>query len=356
MANLDVIANNLDALRIQVGELIANQDAQEAAQAENQNQLQMAIQQRGPHPEVASFRPPTFKGLANEDADRWLKRFTSYADYCNMDNEKKSRAFRLMVDGAAEVWLNGLADAVKQDWDQLRAAFTEKYINANNVAWLKEQGLLARVQGRQEPVEVYITDVRQKCNQLQKGEMETKSIILRGLLPEIKAFVIGHQPETLDDLEAKARLAESIESMKPKPNYDRVNMMQEAYDKNLGDLSKSISDLQETVRQQNRDIQFVKNNIRRREPSTRDPMQQPGFGRGFKPFCQRCRRQGHTADNCVRRQQSTDVTCYNCSQRGHLKRQCPMLLRRQPGRTPRGVPLNYQGASQNGAGKGPIRA
>ena len=200
MANLDVIANNLDALRIQVGELIANQDAQEAAQAD---------------------------------------------------------------------------------------------------------------------------DVRQKCNQLQKGEMETKSIILRGLLPEIKAFVTGHQPETLDDLEAKVRLAESIESMKPKPNFDRVNMMQEAYDKNLGDLSKSISNLQETVRQQNRNIQFVKNNIRRWEPSTRDPMQQPGFGRGFKPFCQRCRRQGHTTDNCVRRQQSTDVTCYNYNQKGSSQKTMP---------------------------------
>ena len=161
MANLDVIANNLGALRIQVGELVANQDAQEAAQAENQNQLQMAIQQRGPHPEVASFRPPTFKcSNASEDADRWLKRFTSYADYCNMDNQKKSRAFRLMVDCAAEVWLNGLADAVKQDCDQLRAAFTEKYINANNITCLKEQGLLARIQGPQEPVEGYITDVR----------------------------------------------------------------------------------------------------------------------------------------------------------------------------------------------------
>ena len=70
--------------------------------------------------------------------------------------------------------------------------------------WLKEQCLLNRVQSPWESVEVYMTDVRQKCGQLQKGEAETQTIILRGLLPEIKAFVIGQQPETLDDLKANA--------------------------------------------------------------------------------------------------------------------------------------------------------
>ena len=120
--------------------------------------------------------------------------------------------------------------------------------------------------------------MRQKCNQLQKSEIETKSIIFRGLLPEIKPFIIGQQPETLDDLEAKARLAESIESMKPRQNLDRVNMMQETYDKNLEDFSKSISNLQEIVLQQSRDLQILRNNIRRWGPNTRDPMQQPSFG------------------------------------------------------------------------------
>ena len=41
-----------------MGELVGNQDVRGAAHEENQNQLQMAIQQRGPHPEVASLRPP----------------------------------------------------------------------------------------------------------------------------------------------------------------------------------------------------------------------------------------------------------------------------------------------------------
>ena len=356
MANLDAIAHNLDALREQVEDLVAHQDAQGIVQEENQDRLQRVLQQRGHHPEVASLRPSPFRGMASEDADRWLKRFLSYAEYCNMDEEKKLRIFRLMVEGAAEVWFCGLADGIKQNWDLLQEAFNHKYIDANNLTWLKEQCLLNRVQSPRESVEVYITDVRQKCSQLQKGEAETKTIILRGLLPEIKAFVIGQQPETLDDLEAKTRLAESIESMKPKSNIDRVNMLQETCDKNLGDLSKSLSALQEIVRQQSQDLQFVKNSIQNQGIRRRSFSQQPNFGRSFRPFCQRCKRLGHQTDNCVRRPQASDVVCYNCNQRGHLKRQCPRLKKNEPGRPTREVSLNYQRASHSGAGKRPNQA
>ena len=355
MANLDVIAGNLDALRANMADLLARQEANGAAQEQNQGTLQRALQQRVSHPEVASLRPSNFKGLASEDADRWMGRFQSYAEYCNMDDQKKVRIFRLLVEGSAEVWLNGLEDAVKQNWGQLKEAFMEKYVNANNLTWLKEQGLLARVQDQKEAVEVYITDVRQKCNQLQKGEAETKSIILRGLLPEIKAFVIGQQPQTLDDLEAKAKLAESIENMKPKPNQDKVNMLQETYGKNFGELTKSLSALQDTVQQQSRDLQFVKNNIKSQGFTRRSNPQQPSFGRNFKPFCQRCKQYGHQTDNCVRRPQAGDTVCYNCNQRGHLKRQCPRLRRNQAEGRQRNH-LNYQGASQSGAGKRPNQA
>ena len=56
MANLDAIAHNLDALREQVEDLVAHQDAQGIVQEENQGRLQQVLQQRGHHPEVASLR------------------------------------------------------------------------------------------------------------------------------------------------------------------------------------------------------------------------------------------------------------------------------------------------------------
>ena len=100
---------------------------------------------------------------------------------------------------------NSLPEAVHGNWVQILEAFNQKYANANNLNWLKEHGLLDRVQGLNEIAEASIADVRQKRNQLTIKEPE--KIILRGLFPPIKAFVIGQQPANLEELEMEARLA-----------------------------------------------------------------------------------------------------------------------------------------------------
>ena len=359
MANLDALVQNMDQLRTQVQGLIHQNDQQGAVQEQNRIRIQQAIQQRGNQAEASSLRPASFKGLASEDADRWMKRFLSYSEFCNMDDQRKARIFRLMVEQAAEVWYNSLPEAVRGNWQQLQEAFNQKYINANNLHWLKEQGLFARVQGREESVESYITDVRQRCSQLQKGEAETRSIILRGLLPGIKAFVIGQQPADLEEVELKAKLAESIENLKPKDaSSDRVNLMQDTYNKSLGDLSKVINNLEGMVRQQGRDVQFMKVNMRSQPFQGRSPQGQNPVVRGnFRSYCQRCHRSGHTTVNCIRRPQPSDAICYQCNRRGHLKNDCPQLKQRQFNQWngAKRQSLNYQNASQNGAVTQPRR-
>ena len=305
MANLDVMAQNIEELRDQLHRLVTQGDVNGGLQDELQQRLadqrirqeayhqeiQEAIQQRGPFPEANALRPSAFRGTASEDANRWLKRFISYVEYCNMNEQRKVRMFRLLLEGAAEVWYASLPDDVQQE------SFNEKFINANNLNWVKEQ----------------------RCNQLQKGEAETRSIILRGLLPNIKAFVIGHQPETLDDLESKARLAESVEKLKPRePQVDRINMLQENHLKRLEDLAKIIEQLQGTMNQQRRDMAFVKSSLSRGRPNQGNP-----GGESFWPFCSRCKIYGHTIGNCVRRPQPGDLVCFRCNQRGDIKRECP---------------------------------
>ena len=83
-----------------------------------------------------------------------------------------------MVEQAAEVWYNDLPQVVKNDWDRLEEAFNQKYMDGNNLNWVKEQDLFTRVQRKGESVESYIMDIRQKCHQLRKGDAETRSLIL----------------------------------------------------------------------------------------------------------------------------------------------------------------------------------
>ena len=143
MANLDALVQNIDQLRTQVQGLAHQNDQQDAAQEQNRIQIQQAIQQWGNQAEASSLRPASFKGLASEDADHCMKRFLSYSEFCNMDDQRKARIFRLMVEQAAQVWYNSLPEAVRENWQQLQEAFNQKYINANNLHWLKEQSLFA---------------------------------------------------------------------------------------------------------------------------------------------------------------------------------------------------------------------
>ena len=107
-----------------------------------------------------------------------MKRFHNYTEFCGLDDRRKSRIFPLMVEQAAVVWYNDLPQVVKNDWGGLEEAFNQKYININNLNWVKEQDWFTRVQRKGESVESYIMDIRQKYHQLQKGDAETRSLIL----------------------------------------------------------------------------------------------------------------------------------------------------------------------------------
>ena len=94
-----------------------------------------------------------------------------------------------------------------------------------------------------------------------RGEAMTR--LTRGLLSGITAFVIGQQPADLEEVELMAKLAESIENLKPKDvSSDRVNLIQDTYNKSLGGLSKAINNLEGMVQQQGRYVQFLNANMR----------------------------------------------------------------------------------------------
>ena len=172
--------------------------------------------------------------------------------------------------------------------------------------------------------------------------------------------MISQQPETLDELEAKAKLAESIEELKPQSlPAEKINLIQETYDKGIGDLAASLERIREDMRQQARDVQFLKNNLRTSSWPRGDRGSQANPRGNFREYCVRCNRSGHSLDNCVRRPQPQDIYCTFCNRRGHLRKDCMSRMRlennRRPSLRPTGPnpPLNYPRAAQNGAGARP---
>jgi len=309
----------------------------EQAQAQNLRQENMARAiNNAPHIEMVGFRPQTFTGMSDQDPRRWLQRFESYCQISNLQGQRKLEAFQLLLDGPAEIWYRGLALENRNNWVNTEQQFRNKFINANNLNWVKEQSLLTRVQGKNEKVETYIADIRVKCNQLNKTEDETKSIMIRGLLPNIRAFVIGQQPQNLDAAESKARLAESIENMK------QANNSVNAIHTPVSGVSEVLGDVVGALRTQGKQIETLTQSMARINRGSAFSPQRTFVPRGGNAdWCNRCNRRGHTVTNCYRFPHSNELTCYRCGFKGHVQSKCRMRPQNSP--APQMQTRQYQG-------------
>ena len=165
--------------------------------------------------------------------------------------------------------------------------------------------------------------------------------------------ICGNQPPTsVEDLETASPPAESTENINSSETTPEwVSLLQDHYNKSLGELSKSINALESLVRQQGRDVHFVKNYFRGQHLQVQHPIfQLPVMSR--KSYCRRCTRSGHTTDNFYRRPHPPDVVCYKCNRGGHVKRHCPQARSTNPHRSNSQIkkPLNYEEASHDGDG------
>ena len=127
--------------------------------------------------------------------------------------------------------------------------------------------------------------------------------------------------------------------------------MQDTYNKSIGDLARAINGLEEMIKQQGRDVQYMKNNLRGQRSMERPPPSTlPPVRGNFQPFCQHCNKVGHRTEICRRRPVSSEVVCYRCNRPGHIKRDCRQG--KKLGRGRENVPSrpNYRNASQIGAG------
>jgi hypothetical protein len=158
--------------------------------------------------------PNAYYGHTDEDPYKFLDKFNTYCDIQEINVEHKPKYFRLLLAEQSEVWVTSLIDGVRQDWDQLSAAFLVEFAG-ESIRFILEQTLEERKQKEGEKTNTYISEVLRITQYLQKEEHEVCRILVKGLLPEIKRFVIGSNPKTLTETVQKIRLAETVSSIQP---------------------------------------------------------------------------------------------------------------------------------------------
>ena len=118
--------------------------------------------------------------------------------------------------GPAQSWFNGLDDEQKQQFQTIEELFREKYIIAAPTQIQRRIATLSQHQLANQSVDEYIMNLREKMMEYNYNEDLQVTLLLNGLLPQIKTLVLQHLPfANIDAFITKARHIEAaLESNK----------------------------------------------------------------------------------------------------------------------------------------------
>ena len=139
-----------------------------------------------------------------------------------------------------------------------------------------------------EDIEVYISDIDQRCHRLGMDGKTQVSAFVRGLTQHLRAYVIQQNPSTFDEAAQAARLAQEAKLITTSSHN------QPTHDSLLINMMKTVIELSETV-------QSLKQQKQHHQPRVTMATADKGkskFSHSEVVNCQLCGRRGHTALSC----------------------------------------------------------
>ena len=151
-----------------------------------------------------SFMPGT------DDAGLWISRFEHYIKLKGWTPEQAATAIPLYLQGNAMLWYEALSEATKQNAAEVKRHFLDRFEKRSVGQWREKEIFFTKKQGIDESVEEFCETVHRLAKDLNKTEDDIKDVIIRGLTPQIRQFVLTREHDTLTDVMRNARIAQSL--------------------------------------------------------------------------------------------------------------------------------------------------
>ena len=115
---------------------------------------------------------PTFCGSQGESAKFWLAKFEQVMKLRKVSNEDKTIQLFLLLEGQAEMWYHTLSEDIQGTYNNLRAAFVERFLPSESDRIRDISKFRALCQLREESTDDYIEKVIRMGRDLEKSERE----------------------------------------------------------------------------------------------------------------------------------------------------------------------------------------
>jgi hypothetical protein len=306
-------------------------------------------------------KPQTYSGKITEDLDNFIRHFEAYA------------AFRFFY---------GLPMQTRSNYVQLKDRLKLKF-NPNNLQLVNVQTLFNRKQQKNEPLETYLDGVLKLCDRAGKNPEYHFVVLIQGLRPPLKNFVMSQNVANMDMTIQAARLGDSLypeesaapasvhavtaiagssnniehkidqlcsvvvalaqaqNNQKSQPPLGPAGYDNEQYNPSNHVGPARYNNVQYDQRPQPGPSRYPTNNQYTQQTPPTGPEQysgRPTYRNGRTTegviICGRCGRVGHGSLTCRTKEVDLpvqgsqgprprrNITCYNCGVQGHISRYC----------------------------------
>jgi len=141
------------------------------------------------------YAPEVFDGV-HPDPESWLAHFKKYVSCRQLTEEDQLAFFPLFLKGAAIDWYDTLMATQKQSIDELLALFGQFFCTSPLGHVMDTETVFTRMQRLGEKVRDYFSAMQKLAKRIPGVDDDLlRGILVRGLLPQIKAFVLQHQAQ-----------------------------------------------------------------------------------------------------------------------------------------------------------------